>query len=70
MPMNLYKQVDNEVEICILPGMEPEVNKLFAREIKNGSREILGDGRIFLKFSITPEKARELRRLSELLVNN
>ncbi|MEO8173621.1 MAG: hypothetical protein ABI581_11080 [Sediminibacterium sp.] len=55
--MKLYKQVDNKVELCILPRMEKEVRKLFDKEINAGHSEILDDGRIYFAFEISPEKA-------------
>lgn len=67
--MNLYKQVDNKVELCILPKMEEEVNKLFEHEIKKGYREEMPDGRIFFAFEITPEKASLLHWVSRWVEN-
>lgn len=67
--MKLYKQVDNKVELCILPRMEAEVNKLFAREIENGYREDLPDGRIYFSFEIAPEKASLLHWVSRWIEN-
>ncbi|NCI50519.1 hypothetical protein GWC95_11335 [Sediminibacterium roseum] len=67
--MKLYKQVDNKVELCILPRMEAEVNKLFAHEVKTGSRKELPDGRIHLVFEVAPEKANLLLNLGFQAVN-
>jgi hypothetical protein len=62
--MKLYKQVDNKVELCIPVRLEPEVKKLFAKEINSGYREALPDGRIYFVFEITPEKATLLHWVS------
>lgn len=62
--MNAYKQVDNEVELCISPELEAEINKLFAEEIRTGKREVLPDGRLYFRFAISTEKAALLRQLS------
>lgn len=67
--MKLYKQVDNKVELCILPRMEKEVRKLFDKEINNGYTEILDDGRIYFAFEITPEKATLLHWVSRWVEN-
>ncbi|MES2372887.1 MAG: hypothetical protein V4557_09925 [Bacteroidota bacterium] len=67
--MKLYKQVDNKVELCILPRMEKEVRKLFDKEITNGYTEILDDGRIYFAFEITPEKATLLHWVSRWVEN-
>ena len=67
--MKLYKQVDNKVELCILPRMEKEVRKLFDKEINEGYTEILDDGRIYFAFEITPEKATLLHWVSRWVEN-
>jgi len=55
--MKLYRQVDNRVELCILPKLEKEIRKLFDKEIEAGNTEVLADGRIYFNFEISPEKA-------------
>jgi hypothetical protein len=67
--MKLYKQVDNKVELCILPRMEKEVRKLFDKEINQGYTEILDDGRIYFAFEITREKATLLHWVSRWVEN-
>jgi hypothetical protein len=67
--MKLYKQVDNKVELCILPRMEKEVRKLFDKEINQGYTEILDDGRIYFAFEITAEKATLLHWVSRWVEN-
>lgn len=67
--MKLYKQVDNKVELCILPRMEKEVRKLFDKEITSGYTEILDDGRIYFSFEITPEKATLLHWVARWVEN-
>jgi hypothetical protein len=67
--MKLYKQVDNKVELCILPRMEREVRKLFDKEIDEGYTEILDDGRIYFAFEITLEKATLLHWVARWVEN-
>jgi hypothetical protein len=67
--MKLYKQVDNKVELCIPVRLEPEVKKLFAKEIDRGYREELPDGRIYFVLEITPEKATLLHWVSRWIEN-
>ena len=55
--MKLYKQVDNKIELCILPKLEDEVRKIFNDEIEAGHTEVLEDGRLFFKFEVSAEKA-------------
>ena len=67
--MKLYKQVDNKVELCILPRLEEEVNKLFEHEIRHGYREELPDGRIYFVFEIASEKATLLHWVARWIEN-
>ncbi|MES2328861.1 MAG: hypothetical protein V4539_04610 [Bacteroidota bacterium] len=67
--MKLYKQVDNKVELCIMPRMEKEVRKLFDKEIAEGYTEMLKDGRIYFSFEISPEKATLLHWVSRWVEN-
>lgn len=63
--MKVYKQVDNKIEICILPRMEKEIYKLFEKEISHGRRQVLPDGRLYFAFEVTPEKARLLHWVAQ-----
>lgn len=67
--MKLYKQIDNKVELCIPPRMEKEVNKLFEKEMRDGYREELNDGRIYFVFEVAPEKATLLHWVSKWIDN-
>jgi hypothetical protein len=62
--MKLYKQTGNKVELCILPRLEAEVNKLFEKEIRDGYREELPDGRIYFVFEVSTKKATLLHWVS------
>ncbi len=67
--MKLYRQVDNKVELCILPKLEKEIRKLFDKEIEEGHSEELADGRIYFNFEISPEKATLLHWVSRWIEN-
>lgn len=67
--MKLYKQIDNKVELCILPRMEREVRKLFDKEIENGYAKRMEDGRIYFAFEISPEKATLLHWVARWVEN-
>ncbi len=62
--MNLYKQVDNKVELCIFPWLEKEVTKIFGKEMELGNRSVLSDGRLCFVFHVSEEKAGLLHRIS------
>jgi hypothetical protein len=62
--MNMYKQVDNHVELCISPSLEKEIRRLFDKEIDSGVRSVLDDGRILFSFDLAPEKSALLHLLS------
>lgn len=62
--MKLYRQVDNKVELCILPKLEKEIRMLFAKEIDEGYTEVLADGRLYINFEISSEKATLLHWVS------
>jgi hypothetical protein len=65
-----YKQVDDKVELCIEPTLEPEFKKIFAKEMSEGEREILEDGRIHYIFKVSDEKAYLLQKVSGILRYN
>jgi len=67
--MKLYRQVDNKVELCILPELEKEIRKLFGKEIESGYSEELADGRIYFNFEISSEKATLLHWVSRWIEN-
>jgi len=63
--MKLYKQIDNKVELCIFPWLEKEIRKLFDKEIEQGHREVLDDGRVYFAFEVSSEKASLLYVVSD-----
>ena len=64
MGMKKYKQIDDKVELCIPPELEPELKKIFEKEMQHGFRGILADGTMHDVFAVSEEKAFLLRKFS------
>ena len=64
MGMKKYKQIDDKVELCIPPELEPELKKVFEKEMQQGFRGILEDGTMHYIFVVSEEKAFLLRKFS------
>jgi hypothetical protein len=64
MHMNKYRQVNDTVELCIRPELEPELKKIFALEMQQGFQGVLQDGRRHYLFTITDDKASLLYEVS------
>lgn len=67
MHMNNYRQVNDRIELCIRPELEPELKKVFALEMQQGFQGVMQDGRRHYLFTITNEKASLLRELSDTI---
>ena len=64
MGMKKYKQINEKVELCIPPELEPELKKVFKNEMEYGFRQVLEDGRLHYVFTLTEEKAKFLQKIS------
>jgi hypothetical protein len=62
--MNNYRQVNDTVELCIRPELEPELKKIFEREMQQGFQGIMQDGRRHYLFTISEDKASLLHNIS------
>lgn len=67
MSIKKYKQVDNKVELCIQPQLEPELKKIFEKEMQDGFQGVMEDGRVHYIFNVSEEKASLLRKVSGIL---
>lgn len=62
--MNNYRQVNDTVELCIRPELEPELKKIFASEMQQGFKGVMQDGRRHYLFTISKDKASLLHEVS------
>lgn len=62
-----YKQVDEMIELCIEPKLEAELKKIFNKEMIEGFRKVMDDGRIYYTFEVSDEKAFLLQYVSGIL---
>lgn len=72
--MKKYTQINDVVELCIPPQLEPELKKIFENEMRHGFIKTLADGRKHYRFRIHEGKAKLLHDVSqsfetELLLN-
>lgn len=55
--MKKYKQINDKVELCIPPELEPELKKVFEIEMEQGFCGVLEDGRKHYVFQVSASKA-------------
>lgn len=63
--MKTYTQVNDVVELCIPPQLEPELMKIFAYEMRHGYIRTLRDGRKHYRFRVQHDKAMRLLNASD-----